>query len=231
MANNNLITGAALVGQSGRTNWAQSFQQGLNESLKVAAFQNAQKKAAKNAINQKTASYIEALNSNVDLGDLTPDQQNAVTNYLVKKRGEYAEAASQLARIEDVSSPEYMQLRDQMNGVQMSFGNLANELKSYKQDKIDYLKDFDNKLLSEGNDLDALDEASNMYTDKGLLGVSEGGGLVFWNDKKGSYDSYNQIKKPFLKDFKSADAIINLNSQLYNAGASLTGASRNMIRQ
>ena len=113
----------------------------------------------------------------------------------------------------------------------MSFGNLANELKSYKQDKVDYLKDFDNKLLSEGNDLDALDEASNMYTDKGLLGVSEGGGLVFWNDKKGSYDSYNQIKKPFLKDFKSADAIMDLNSQLYNAGASLTGARRDMVRQ
>lgn len=231
MADRNLIAGAALVGQSRRNDWAQAFQEGMDVSMKGLALQQARKRTAKQAINSKTASYINSLNSNVDLSELTSDQQNAVTNYLVKQRNVYADAASRIARIEDPASPEYMELRDVMNSVQMSFNNLSNQLKSYKEDKASYLKDFENKTISDGNALNTLNEASNMYTDKGLLGVDAGGGLVFWNDEKGDYDSYNQIKKPFLKDFQSADQIMQLNEQVYNSGAPLTGARRNMVRQ
>ena len=136
MADRNLIAGAALVGQSRRNNWAQAFQEGIDASMKGFAAAQARSRAAKQAINSKTASYINSLNSNVDLSELTSDQQNAVTNYLVKQRNVYANAASRIARIEDPASPEYMELRDVMNSVQMSFNNLANQLKSYKEDKI-----------------------------------------------------------------------------------------------
>mgnify|MGYP000707638502 CR=1 FL=1 len=49
-------------------------------------------------------------------------------------------------------------------------------------------------------------------------------------EDKGNYDSYSQIQKPFLKDFKTADTILSLNEKIYNAGAPLTGARANMIR-
>lgn len=231
MADKNLIRGAALVGQSKRTNWTQSFQEGLNRSLTAYEANKRRQKAAKDAINAKTASYINNLNSEIDLSELTGEQQGAITNYLVKKRNEYAQAASQIARIEDPSSGEYMQLRDQMNGVQMAFNNLAKQLNTYKQDKASYLQEFDKGMLSDGNKLSVLNEASDMYTDKGIMGVNEGGGLVFWNEEDGNYNSYNDIKRPFLKDFKTADGIMQMNESIYNAGAPLSGARRNMIRQ
>jgi hypothetical protein len=231
MANNNLITGAALVGQSKQTNWVGAFQEGLAQSMAVAANQRMQIKAQKNAIKAKTESYINRLNSNVDLSELTGEQQNAITNFLVKKRREYADAASRISKIDDPASEEYMNLRDQMNGVQLSFNNLAKQLNTYKEDKTNFLEDFDSGMLSDGNEIGVLNEASNLYTDKGVLGVNEGGGLVFWNENKGDYSNYSDVQKPFLKDFKSADSILKLNQQVYSSGAPLTGARRNMIRQ
>mgnify|MGYP006247365013 CR=1 FL=1 len=86
----------------------------LNEGFK-AGYANyklimAEAKAKKDAINTKVAGYIDALDTNVDVTDLTPTQQNSVTNYLVKQRSEYADAASRIAKIEDPSSPQYMEL-------------------------------------------------------------------------------------------------------------------------
>ena len=231
MANKNLITGAALVGQSKISDWSGAFQKGLQASITAANVQQANRKAQKNAINARTASYIDSLNSNVDVSELTGAQQSAITNYLVKKRNEYAAAASQLARMEDPADPQYMELRNTLNGIQASFTNLAAQVKEYKQDKADYLKDFENKTLSDGNDLNTLNEASKMYTNEAELGVNEGGGLVFWNNNTGNYDSYNQMQKPFLKDFKTADSLLQLNETVYNAGSALTGARKNMIRQ
>ena len=159
MANKNLITGAALVGQSKISDWSGAFQKGLQASITAANVQQANRKAQKNAINARTASYIDSLNSNVDVSELTGAQQSAITNYLVKKRNEYAAAASQLARMEDPADPQYMELRNTLNGIQASFTNLAAQVKEYKQDKADYLKDFENKTLSDGNDLNTLNEA------------------------------------------------------------------------
>ena len=231
MADKNLIRGAALVGASKRTNWAESFQKGLNNSLAAYEVNKRRKKAAKDTINAKTASYINSLNSEIDLSELTGEQQGAITNYLVKKRNEYAQAASRIARIEDPASSEYMQMRDQMNGVQLAFNNLAKQLGAYKQDKAAYLQEFDKGMLSEGNELNVLNEAADIYTDKGIMGVNEGGGLVFWNEENGNYNSYNDVQKPFLKDFKTADGILQMNESIYSSGAPLSGARRNMIRQ
>lgn len=231
MAIQALIDGQRNVGLSKRTNWAAAAQAGLNQADAIADVNRRKRKQAQQAIKNKTESYINSLNSNVDLSELTSDQQGAITNFLVKKRNEYAQAASALAKIEDPSSEEYLRLRDQMNNVQNSFTNLAKQLKTYKEDKVNFLNDFDNGLLSEGNDLSTLNEASNMYTDQASIGVDDQGGLVFWNESQGTYNPYNKMQKPFLKDFKAADGLLQLNEKIYSAGAPLTGARRNMIRQ
>ena len=123
-----------------------------------------------------------------------------------------------------------MELREKMNGVQNSFTNLARQVNGYKEDKIAYLKDFDDRRLSDGNNIGTLNEASKIYTDEGDFGIQEGGNLSFWNNNKSEYESYTDIQKPFLKDFKSADNILKLNESVYSAGSSLSGARQNMIR-
>jgi len=225
-----LVAGAGLVGQSKRQNWIDHFKKGLSASMAQAAKQQALGRAKKAQANAKTAGYIESLNSNIDVSSLTSSQQRAVTNYLTKQKNVYANAASQIAKI-DSDDPAYMRLRDEMNGVKMSFSALASSLDQFKKDKDNYLKDFNNSMLSNGNSTGAFIEASKIYTDEGELGIDNFGNISFWDNDSENYKKYSEIQKPFLKDFQAADKILQMNEQVYNSGKSLTGARRNMIRQ
>ena len=228
--NQQLVKGAAQVAASKRSTWNQAFQENLNASLAVAAKRSMQRKAEKARANAKTAGYIDRLNSNIDTTSLTPSQQGAVSNYLTEQKMAYANAARRITKLEP-THPAYMRLRDEMNGVQMNFTNLANSLNQYKQDKIDYLKDFDNSMLSAGNETGAFVEASKIYTDEGFVGIGQGGSLNFYDEDKGEYKKYEEITKPFLKDTTAGNSILQMNESVYNSGKELTGARRNMIRQ
>ena len=217
MADKNLIQGAINLGESKRQTWGAALQKGLAEGFAIEAAALQIRKAKKAQINQKVAGYIDSLNSNVDLTSLTEEQQASVTNYLQKEKMVYADAANRIAKLEP-DNPQYMELRDQMNGIQMSFSNLASSLKQYKEDKKSYLEDFDKGIISDGNELNTLGEASDIYTDKGYAGVGPGGNLVFWDNENEDYKSYSAMQKPFLKDFTAADQIMQMNEQVYNAG-------------
>lgn len=226
----NLVKGAALLGQSKRLTYADAMQKSLQSASQASAIVNARKQAEKQRINATVGGYIDNLNSEVDLTQLNSTQQMAVTNFLVENKNVYANAASEIARLDDPSDPRYMELREKMNSVQNSFKNLAGQVNGYKEDKIAYLKDFDDRRLSDGNDISALSSASKIYTDEGNFGIGEGGNLNFWNNDKEEYESYTDVEKPFLKDFKSANNILSLNEKVYSAGSSLSGARQNMIR-
>lgn len=226
----NLVKGAALLGQSKRSTYADAMQKSLQSASQASSIVNARKQAEKQRINATVGGYIDNLNSEVDLTQLNSTQQMAVTNFLVENKNVYANAASEIARLDDPSDPRYMELIEKMNSVQNSFKNLAGQVNGYKEDKIGYLKDFDDRRISDGNDISALSSASKIYTDGGDFGISEGGNLNFWNNDKEEYESYTDVEKPFLKDFKSANNILSLNEKVYGAGSSLSGARQNMIR-
>lgn len=228
--NQQLVKGEAFVRQTAQPTWNKALTSGLNAGLDQLAQINAAKKAERNQINNKVSTYINQLNSDIDLTNLNESQQQAVTNYLVQERNKYAEAATQITKIEDPSSQEYLDYRDQMNGIQRSFGNLANQLNKYKEDKVSYLKDFDDRRVSDGNEIGSLKKASRIYTDEGSMGIGPGGQVTFWDDDDGKYENYSTIQKPFLKDFKAADSILSLNESVYSAGQSLSGARQDMIR-
>ena len=229
--NKELVQGDLIANAPPAKTWDDNLTEGFAAGYANHKLIMQEAKAKKDAINSKVAGYIDALDTNVDVTDLTPTQQNSITNYLVKQRSEYADAASRIAKIEDPTSPQYMELRTKINGISQSFQNLATQVKSYKEDKASYLKDFDNGLISDGNEINTLNEASKLYTNEASLGVGEGGSLVFWNEGKETYDSYNQIPKPFLKDFDGANQLLEMNKSIYSAGSTLTGARKNMIRQ
>ena len=228
--NKQLVAGEAFVRQSSQPTWNQALTTGLNNSLSELYKRNVVKKAERQAANARVSGYINQLNSDIDLTNLTDGQQKAVTNYLVEERNKYAESARQIAKIEDTASEEYLNLRDQMNGIQRSFGNLANQLNGYKEDKISYLKDFDDNRVSDGNEIGSLSKASRIYTNEGSMGIGPGGQVTFWDDDKLKYENYSTIQKPFLKDFAAADSILQLNESVYNAGQSLSGARQDMVR-
>lgn len=214
-----------------RPTWDESFLTGFAGALAQQKAAMDAAKQEKSIINNRVAKYIDALDTNVDISALTEVQQKSITDFLVNNRNEYAEAASRIARIEDPSSEEYLNLRDKMNGISLSFQNLAAGVKSYKDDKASYLKDFDNGMISEGNDLNVLNESSKIYTNEASFTVGPGGGLQFWDPSTETYKSYSKTPKPFLKDFGTADEILKMSNTLYKAGSVLDGARANMVRQ
>ena len=230
MANSDLIKGAARVYASQVGDMGASFSKSLEKGAARLQAISDNKKQEKAAINNKTANFINRLNSTVDITNLDGTQQQAVTNFLVEGRNEYAGLAGQLAKMEP-DSGGYMDTVSRMNDIQMSFQTLSGNIKMYKKDRVNFLEDFDNGMLSEGNEVGTLGEVSSIYTDGSDFSVSGGGGLQFFDEATGFNKNYSDIQKPFLKDFAAADAIMQMNQSLYSSGKELTGARRNMIQQ
>ena len=152
MANSDLIKGAGQLyatetGDMGAS-LVKSIKQGAQQMQSVAAA----KKREKANINAKTANYINRLQSSVDVSELDKNQQNSVTEFLLKGRNDYAYSASTIAKL-DADDPRYMEEVTKMNNIQMSFRNLANNLNTFKKDKSEFLQDFDNGMLSDGNEV------------------------------------------------------------------------------
>mgnify|MGYP000136664036 CR=1 FL=1 len=230
MANSDLIKGAGALYASQATDMGASFSKSLEKGIARAQQITQAKKREKAAINNRTANFINRLNSTVDVTNLDGAQQQAVTDFLVEGRNEYASLAGQVAKM-DPDSGGYMDAVSRMNDIQMSFQTLAGNIKMYKKDRVNFLEDFDNGMLSEGNEVGPLGEVSSIYTDGSNFSVSAGGGLQFFDEVTGLSKNYSDIQKPFLKDFAAADAIMKMNESLYSSGKSLTGARRNMIQQ
>ena len=207
------------------------IQQGMLESVNLIRQDVARQTAKKNAANQKVASYINQLNSDVDLTSLTETQQQSVNNFLVNGRNEYADIAVRLSKMDDPSSPQYMEAKNRLNSINRSFQNLSSQVKNYKNDKISYLKDFDESLLSDGNKADTVENAASVYTNEADFAVNQSGGLMIWDNNNEDYKGYGEIEKPFLKDFQSADKILSMNEGIYKRGQELTGANETLTRQ
>jgi len=232
MINRDLIRGEKIRRNSQRfSDPAKKLMEGIQSSAVLMAPDIAMRSAKKAAANQRISTYINQLSSDVDLTDLTAEQQASVSTFLVNGRNEYAEAANALSKIDDYSSPLYMEYKGTLDRVNRSFRGLAGQIDNYKNDKIAYLKDHDESLISDGNTASDMEESSKMYTNEAQLGVGPGGQLVFWNDENAKYTSYGDMPKAFLKDFTSADQIIQLNENLYNKGQALTGATETLTRQ
>jgi hypothetical protein len=117
--------------------------EGIQSSAVLMAPDIAMRSAKKAAANQRISTYINQLSSDVDLTDLTAEQQASVSTFLVNGRNEYAEAANALSKIDDYSSPLYMEYKGTLDRVNRSFKGLAGQIDNYKNDKIAYLKDHD----------------------------------------------------------------------------------------
>jgi len=230
MANSDLIKGAAQLYATETGDMGASLVKSINRGAQQMQLAAEAKKREKANINAKTANYINRLDSNIDISELDQNQQSSITEFLVKGRNDYAYSAGVVAKL-NADDPRYIEEVAKMNNIQMSFRNLANNVNTFKKDKSEFLQDFDNGMLSEGNEVNTLGEASNIYTTGGDFKVGNGGVLEFFDAASGSLKSYSDINKPFLKDFAAADAILKMNESLYKSGQSLTGARRNMIAQ
>lgn len=229
MANSDLIKGAGFVGKSeGFVNYAEAINvpnpvQGENFYIK--------EKERKQATKARVNGYIENLKSDIDLDGLTPEQTSAMRGFLVSQRGIYANAANEIAKIDDASSPEYQHYADIMNGVNRSFVNLSEEVKSYKDAKRGFAETHQADLYSNAASGSEIQTAASLY---GLdpevpasFSVGEGGHIMF--EVNGESQSYKDYKEPMMKDYKTMNSLLTTTNNLYSAGQRLDGTKAQLI--
>ena len=178
------------------------------------------------AVDKQIAGYVNKMKSNVDLTGVSPEQQKAIQSYLVNQRNEYVKAANEIVNY-SASDPEYMQYADIMNSVNNSFVNLSNTLKTYKANQAEFVDDFQNNRLSNG-DLVRKKQAGEIYDPLTSFSI-ENGDFIF-NTSDGNKVNFRDFKNPSEKAFKTATSIANIANTVYKAGAKLNPTQASSIR-
>ena len=209
MANNALIQGAALTGKkfldvAGAV--SQGFASSGSSNRQVTSRVDENK-----AIQARVNNYMSKMKTDMDFTSFSPEETRTMRNFLLSQRSIYAEAAKNAAAFDDTTDPDYMLYVDQMQSVNNSFTNLASQLKSYKEGKLEYAKTMQEGLYSDGNSPQRSKEASIIYGFYDSDGdgrsearydapfqIQDGGNIAF--NVGGQEISYNSMEEPFLKD-------------------------------
>jgi len=203
--------------------------QAANKAAEFFIQQRAEEEAEIRRQKGKVETYLNQMPAGIELSKIPPAQQPGIEAWSKGMKMEYAEAAKGIAQF-DVGSEEYIDAMGTMTRVKQAFVNLDNNLETFKANKTEYLKSSSEGALSSGNDTSEGGMLASVYTDEANMGFDGNGNLSFVGGD-GTATGLNDIPDFFNKDFKSADALINMNSSIYNSGQKLDGPTSNMYRQ
>jgi len=241
MANNQLILGA---GKAAKKFVDVGAEIGKNLGAALGgALSGPSKTALKNKEYQgKVSTLMSRMKTDIDFTSFSPAETASMRSFLVGERGKYAAAAKALAGMSDTTSPEYMAQVDIMNGVNNSFTNLAAQLKSYKEGKVEFAKEMLDGTISAGNPTENTREAMAMYgfldkdgdgvNDKRLdaaFNIQAGGNLGFNID--GKTIDYNTRKPAVMKDYVLSNKLLKGNESAYTAQARMSDVSQKLYRE
>ena len=236
MANNALIRGAALTGKK-------FLDVGGAVAAGMAAtptYVPEDRVAENTAIQNKVNSYMSKMKTDMDFTSFSPSETKTMRNFLLSQRTKYTDAAKKAAEFDDTTDPNYMMYVDEMQNVNNSFTNLASQLKSYKQGKLEYAKTMQEGLYSKGNASRRSKEAAIIYGFYDADGdgrsddrydapfqIQDGGNIAF---NVGDQEiTYNGMEEPFLKDTKFLNSLNATSEKAYNSG--LRGNANNPYAQ
>ena len=236
MANNALIRGAALTGKK-------FLDVGGAVAAGMAAtptYVPEDRVAENTAIQNKVNSYMSKMKTDMDFTSFSPSETKTMRNFLLSQRTKYTDAAKKAAEFDDTTDPNYMLYVDEMQNVNNSFTNLASQLKSYKQGKLEYAKTMQEGLYSKGNSGRRSKEAAIIYGFYDADGdnrsdarydapfqIQDGGNIAF--NVGGQEITYNGMEEPFLKDTKFLNSLNATSETAYNSG--LRGNANNPYAQ
>jgi hypothetical protein len=227
MGNQSLIRGAALAAPKFNDIGAVAKQavSGISEYYLARAAEKRQEERVQKA---KVETYLNAMPAGIELSKIPPAQQENVANWSKQMKFEYAEAARVLPTLE-AGSEAYVETMSKMTNIKNAFVNLNNNLETFKANKTEYLKSSSSGALSKGNNSKQGNILANIYTDESDMIFDANGNMAFQSGDQ--VLNINDIPDYFNKDFKSADTLININSDIYNAGQKLDPTMSNMYRQ
>jgi len=236
MANNALIRGAAFTGKKFLDVGGAVAAGAAATSAYVPDDRVAENKAIQNRVN----SYMGKMKTDMDFTSFSPSETKTMRNFLLSQRTKYTDAAKKAAEFDDTTDPNYMMYVDEMQNVNNSFTNLASQLKSYKQGKVEYAKTMQEGLYSNGNVSRRSKEAAIIYGFYDADGdnrsdarydapfqIQDGGNIAF--NVGGQEITYNGMEEPFFKDTKFLNSLSATSEKAYNSG--LRGNANNPYAQ
>lgn len=227
MGNQALIKGASLAAPKFTDVGAVARQavSGISDYYLARAAEKRQEERAQKA---KVETYLNNMPAGIELSKIPPAQQENVANWSKQMKFQYAEAARVLPTLE-AGSEAYVETMSKMTNIKNAFFNLNNNLETFKANKTEYLKSSSSGALSKGNNSKQGNILANIYTDQSDMIFDENGNMAFQSGDQ--VLNINDVPDYFNKDFKSADTLININSDIYNAGQKLDPTMSNMYRQ
>ena len=225
MANNALIRGAALTGKK-FLDVGGAVAAGM---AATSAYVPEDRVAENTAIQNRVNSYMGKMKTDMDFTSFSPSETKTMRNFLLSQRTKYTDAAKKAAEFDDTTDPNYMLYVDEMQNVNNSFTNLASQLKSYKQGKVEYAKTMQEGLYSKGTPPRKSKEAAIIYGFYDADGdgrsddrydapfqIQDGGNIAF---NVGDQEiTYNGMEEPFLKDTKFLNSLNKTSETAYNSG-------------
>ena len=228
MANRNLIAGTRAVYGNRFVDAAGAMGAGMKGVTSGVSPSTLANLTSMKKTDAQVKAYLEGLNTEMDLLNLSEAEQNSVKGYLFDQKQRYAQLAAELAQT-DAMGGRYLELKNEMDGIKQSFLNLKNQTDKFKERKIQYLDDLENGRLSKGNKAEDYNTAGSVYGGGALL-IDPNGGINVVTDGGKGLVRYADVKDPFLKDFKTADEILEQNNKLYNAGVALDAPKEALLR-
>jgi hypothetical protein len=177
--------------------------------------------------NASTAAYIEKLNTGSAKLGLPPGSKQKINSYLIGLRSKYADAARRVGRLRS-DSPEYFEHVATMNSVNQAMQTLADQVDSFNENQVGYIKDFDNNALSKSDEIDGKASAiSKLYRGDLDLNINEDGTLNF--GLEGKYSPYSAMASHAVKDFDTADQLLKLANKMYETQEIMGTQRKNLV--
>ena len=228
MANINLIAGTRAVYGNRFVDAAGAIGEGMKGFTSGVSPSMLANLMSMKKTDTQVKAYVEGLNTEMDLLNLSEAEQNSVKGYLFDQKQRYAQLATELTQT-SATGGRYLEIKNEMDGIKQSFLNLKNQTDKFKERKIQYLDDLENGRLSKGNKAEDYNKAGSVYGGGALL-IDPNGGINVVTDGGEGLVRYADVKDPFLKDFKTADEILEQNNKLYNAGVALDASKEALLR-
>ena len=159
------------------------FMTGYNKSLEA---KKAREAKAKEGI-AKANTLMDGFKDDIDYMSFTPEEGKLVKDQVVTWRNSYANLASQAAKIEDKTSPEYQSLMDEMSGYKNRLVSLKNNIDGRQQLKADFKTELNDYSTAGFND-EAIAKATVMAA-MPFSGVNDEGELMWSDEGLGEFSS------------------------------------------
>ena len=201
-----LVTGAREMYESR----GQTFGSKTREASGGMGISPGMAKAA--ATEAKVSSYMAGLPGGLDFDKVPPVNRDYITATMADRRMEYADAARTASNF-PAGSSAHTEAIAKMADVNQYMRTLSADLDKFKERKKE-LPDFNNGLISSGNDPDKTELLTDALTDSMEMEIGPNGN-VYFKGANGVSTSLNDLPEYFNKDYTTYGTFETQNNAIY----------------